>query len=188
MFAWIRREVKLFGETRTYPLNLKGDLDPLTTLRGGRGTETDVAILAVAALRSVGIAARIVYAPVIANENGGKVWLEYRDRNEWKPWAPSAPPQVDTKRWLNRQFGNQWAYILADPQYPVNITPSYTKTETLWLCPAPLAVEKFDATAMVLSAGTHPLFSVHRRSRMPDPSMGIAKTDSRLRPHCETPA
>lgn len=153
VFTWIQSKVKLIGATRCYPLNLKGDLDPLTTLRGGRGSETDVAILAVAGLRSVGIAARIGYAPVIANEQGGKVCVEYRDRKEWQPWIPSAPVGVNAKAWLNKEFTGGLAYILANPQQPVNITSSYAPVTALWFCPHPLSVEKFDATAMVFCNG-----------------------------------
>jgi hypothetical protein len=153
VFSWIQSKVKLVGQPRTYRLNLKGDLDPLTTLRGRRGTETDVAILGVACLRSIGIAARIVYAPVIANENGGKVWLEYRDDKDWQTWAPSAPPGVACKEWLKREFAGKWAYILANPADPVNITSSYAPVTPLWLCPHPLTMDKFDGMAMVFSDG-----------------------------------
>lgn len=156
VFAWVRGKVKLDGETRTYQLNLKGDLDPLTTLRGGRGNEIDIAILAVASLRSVGIASRIVYAPVIANEKGGKVWVEYRDSKEWVPWvpsAPSAPPVESAKAWLTREFRGEWAYILANPEQPVNITGTYVQPVSLWLCPHPLSIDKFDGTPMIFSNG-----------------------------------
>lgn len=153
VLAWVRTKVKLTGDSRTYALNLKGDLDPLTTLRGGRGTETDIAILAVACLRSVGIAARIVYAPVIANENGGKIWMEYRNRKEWLPWVPSLPDAPNVKIALNNAFAGRWAYIIANPEHPINITASYTSTTPLWLCPNPLTVEKFEATAMVFCNG-----------------------------------
>lgn len=153
VFAWIQGKVKLTGETRTYPLNLKGDLDPLSTLRGGRGSETDTAILAVAALRSAGIGSRIVYAPVIANEKGGKVWVEYRESKAWRAWVPSAPAGVDGKAWLNREFAGEWACILANPPQPVNITNAYVPSVPLWLCPHPLSTEKFDGSAMVVCGG-----------------------------------
>ena len=153
VFSWVQSKVKLTGEPRTYPLNLKGDMDPLSTLRGGRGNETDVAILAVACLRSVGIASRIAYAPVIANEKGGKVWVEYRDSKEWQPWVPSAPPGENSKTWLNREFRGEWGYILANPEQPLNITGSYVQTAAVWVCPHPLSAAKFDSATMVFCNG-----------------------------------
>jgi hypothetical protein len=56
LFQWIRKEIRLEDEGNTYPIGVKGDLDPLTTLRGKAGTEIDLTILGVAALRAIGIA------------------------------------------------------------------------------------------------------------------------------------
>jgi hypothetical protein len=125
VLAWCNGKVKMLDQEPCYPLGLKGDLDPITTLRGGYGSEIDISILAVAALRSVGIAARIVFAPVIAQENGGKVWIEYRSQNEWKPWVASAPAGADGKQYLLSQFGGRFTMILANPDQPINITASY---------------------------------------------------------------
>lgn len=153
IFRWVRSKVRLTGEKRTYPLNLKGDMDPLTTLRGGRGNETDVAILVVAVLRSCGIASRIVYAPVIAGENGGKTWAEYRDEKEWKPWVPSAPEAEDHLVWLKNEFSGKWGYVLADPSRPTNVTPRYGPTSVIWTCPVPLLKGHFDSSFLVWSGG-----------------------------------
>ncbi len=167
IFDWMSGKIKLYGKLRSYPLNLKGDLDPLTTLKGGCGCETDAAILAVAALRSVGIASRIVYAPVLANEDGGKVWMEYRTRDGWMPWVPSLAldtldataqgiPKTKSgmhRDWLKREFAGRFGYVLANPQRPTNITPAYTLMAWIWMTPKPLDKEPFNCTLMMWCGG-----------------------------------
>ncbi len=167
IFDWMSGKIKLYGKPRSYPLNLKGDLDPLSTLKGGYGCETDAAILAVAALRSAGIASRIVYAPVLANEDGGKVWVEYRTRDGWMPWVPSlALDALDTsvqgiskikavlhRDWLKKEFAGRFGYVLANPQRPANITPAYTPVASIWMVPKPLDKEPFNCTLMLWCRG-----------------------------------
>lgn len=128
VLAWCNSKVRLTDGDRCYRLGLKGDLDPLTTLKGGYGSEVDMTILAVAALRSVGVAARLVEAPALANESGGKVWLEYRSSSGWNAWVPSAPTGTDGKRYLLQQFGDKFSLILANPEEPINITSDYIRT------------------------------------------------------------
>ncbi|MDD5262546.1 MAG: transglutaminase-like domain-containing protein [Methylacidiphilales bacterium] len=167
IFDWVSGKIKLYGKLRSYPLNLKGDLDPLTTLRGGCGNEIDAAILAVAALRSAGIAARIVYAPVLADEDGGKVWAEYRTRDGWAPWAPSLAldaldasvqgiPKIKAgmhRDWLKKEFAGRFGYVLANPQRPANITCAYTSVTSIWMSPKPLDKEPFNCTLMLWCRG-----------------------------------
>jgi hypothetical protein len=125
VLTWCKAKVRMSEEDRCYPLGLKGDLDPLTTLDGGVGSEIDLSILAVAALRSVGVAARLVTAPVIAGEAGGKVWVEYRSEGKWNTWVASAPDRVDGKQYLLDQFRGRFGLILANPEEPINITSTY---------------------------------------------------------------
>jgi hypothetical protein len=125
VLAWCKSNIQLTDDDRCYRLGLKGDLDPLSTLRGGVGSEVDLSILAVAALRSVGVAARLITAPMIAGEAGGKVWIEYRTEKGWNAWIPGAPAGIDAKQYLLREFGNRFALILANPEEPINITSTY---------------------------------------------------------------
>jgi len=125
VLAWCKSKVKLTDEDACYPLGLKGDLDPITTLRSGYGSEIDLSILAIAALRSVGVASRMVYTHVIAGENGGKVWVEYRTTKGWNAWVASAPDGTDGKQYLLSLFSGHFTLILANPEQPINITSSY---------------------------------------------------------------
>ncbi|MDR1192432.1 MAG: transglutaminase-like domain-containing protein [Verrucomicrobiales bacterium] len=149
VFQWLRKEVRLEDEGNTYPIGTKGDLDPLTTLKGKAGTEIDLAILGVAALRSVGIASRIVMAPAIANEKGGKIWLEYRSKEDWKPWVPSAPADSNHLTWLQKQFGKNFSAVVSNAKTPQNITPRYTETFPIWFCPDPLT-PNFDVNFCII--------------------------------------
>ena len=151
VFRWIRENVRLEDEGDTYPIGFKGDLDPLTTLRGRAGTEIDLAILGVAALRSVGIAARLVWASAIANEKGGKVWLEYRSKENWIPWAPSAPADSDHLEWLQKRFGKNFSTVVTNVRQPTNITPRYVLTLPIWFCSEPLTPE-FEMNLCVLGS------------------------------------
>jgi len=150
VLGWLNKEVQLEDEGKTYPIGLKGDLDPLTTLKGGAGTEMDLSILGVAALRSVGIASRLVYAPTLAGEDGGKMWLEYHSQDSWIPWCPGGPKdQTNHKAWLQKEWGAKLAVVVTDPAKPTNITQAYCSTSPIWACPDPLTVD-FDVNYAVL--------------------------------------
>jgi hypothetical protein len=125
VLAWCKKRIHLIQEDRCYRLGLKGDMDPLSTLKSGYASEVDLSIFAIAALRSVGVASRLVTAPAIAGEMGGKVWIEYRTQKGWTAWVPSAPDGVDGKQYLLQQFGGRFGLILANPPEPINITASY---------------------------------------------------------------
>ncbi|MEX2607020.1 MAG: transglutaminase-like domain-containing protein [Kiritimatiellia bacterium] len=113
----------------TYTLGYRGDLDPLTTWRGRRGDEVDVSILACAALRSIGIPARLVYTPNIRGTRGGKVWLEYMNpEKEWRAWAPGFVKQsgwTDHRRALADFLKGRCGVIFATPANPSEVTDSY---------------------------------------------------------------
>jgi hypothetical protein len=150
VFGWLKERVELVGETRSYRFPYKGDQDPLTTLRARHGTEIDLAILGVAALRSVGIASRLVYAPTLSHEIGGKVWLEYRTEIAWKAWVPSAPiSNGDHQKWLLENYAKNFTLIVANPPDPQNVTQLYLPTVAFWFCPTPLDTEHFEFGLLV---------------------------------------
>lgn len=124
----------------TYTLGYRGDLDPLTTWRGRRGDEVDVAILACAALRSIGIPARLIYTPQIRGSHGGKVWLEYMGSDKkWRAWAPSlVEPSgwADHRRALSDFLAGRGGVIFANPANPEEITDQYLNSRRIEF-PAP---------------------------------------------------
>lgn len=115
----------------TYTLPYRGDLDPLTTWRGKRGDEIDVSILACAALRSIGIPARLVYTPAVRGTAGGKVWLEYMQQNtKWEVWAPTLAArlgQASHRSALSKFLAGRTGVIFANPADPKEVTESYVR-------------------------------------------------------------
>ncbi len=127
--GWMHKNLTLLGSASAYRIPMRGDLDPLTVLRGKHGSEIDLALFGVAALRTVGVAARLVWSPVLRGEPGGKCWLEYlNEEHEWIAWAPSVEEPGNHRALLAKQFGEKFVFILANPEAPLEITGDYVKT------------------------------------------------------------
>lgn len=129
ILSWVASELVLTGEKGAYRLPMRGDLDPLTVLRGGRGSEIDLAIFGVAALRANGVAARIVWAPSLRGEIGGKVWVEYfSEDGSWVTWVPSYGAPADHRTRLRQELGGKVAMVMAAPDNPIEVTGEYVET------------------------------------------------------------
>lgn len=129
VLGWVAKNLRLTNLNVAYRLPIRGDLDPLTVLKGGRGTEIDLAIFGVAALRSCGVLARLVWAPALRNEVGGKIWLEYRsEHGAWVPWVPSFGAPTEHRARIRRELGAKIALVMASPDAPVEITGDYVET------------------------------------------------------------
>ncbi|MCX6868800.1 MAG: transglutaminase-like domain-containing protein [Verrucomicrobia bacterium] len=129
VFDWMPGHVKLLEPALSYPLPQRGDLDPLTVLKGGFGSEVDCALFGVAALRASGVAARFVWAPALRGEGGGKAWLEYlSEAGTWVPWVPSFGAAADHAAEIRKQLGPKILFVMARPEAPFEITATYVKT------------------------------------------------------------
>lgn len=88
--------VRQWLATRAVPgLSPPWSLGPLALLRGGAGRCEELGILFVNAARSVGIPARIAYAPAWRGADGNHLWVEFWDGAQWvalSPEQPDAPP------------------------------------------------------------------------------------------------
>ena len=117
VLTWIPTHVKLLDSASSYPLPSRGDLDPLTVLKGGYGSEVDCAIFGVAALRSAGIAARFVWAHTLRGATGGKAWLEYlSEAGQWIPWVPSYAAASDHLAEIRTRIGAHILFVMARPE------------------------------------------------------------------------
>lgn len=139
----IMERVTLVGES-TYTLTSRGgDLDPLTTWRGRRADEVDMSILTCAALRSIGIPARLIYTPQIRGSRGGKIWLEYMNPDKtWQAWAPSLVKTVgwgDHRQALSAFLAGRAGVLFANPASPTEITDQYVNSRR-FVFPAPTPV------------------------------------------------
>ena len=139
ILVFINRRISCAPET-TYVLPYRGDLDPLTTWKGKHGDEIDVSILACAALRSVGIPARLVYTPHIRKTKGGKVWVEYMtEQKKWIPWVPTFSEKLATGDHLPALkvfLKNRGGVIFACPASPVEVTDQYAEIQTVKFTPS----------------------------------------------------
>ncbi|MFT3990711.1 MAG: transglutaminase domain-containing protein [Luteolibacter sp.] len=127
--GWMRKNLKLLGSPTAYRIPMRGDLAPLAVLQGKEGSEIDQAIFGVAALRTVGVACRLAWAPILRGEIGGKFWVEYLDEDHaWKVWVPSFGEAGDHRALLKKRFGGKMIVVLTHPDEPVQITASYVDT------------------------------------------------------------
>lgn len=129
----IRQHVELSDSRLTYPLRERFDQDPLSVWRGRRADEIDYTLLAVAALRAVGIQARIVWVPTFSGLPGGKLWLEWRNADgDWIPWAATGPTDaIDHRQWLHELADGHWTLVLHSPEKPQVHTAAYAATATV---------------------------------------------------------
>lgn len=132
VIRWMHENLALQEPALSYPIPARGDLDPLTVMKGGRGNEIDLAIFGVCALRSIGVAARLVWAPALRGEPGGKVWLEYLSENKkWNPWIPSFSKDCDTRTEFQKILAAKVVFVMAKPEAPIEVTETYVETTLL---------------------------------------------------------
>lgn len=157
IFAWMSGNLELTEKALSYKLPLRGDVEPMKVLKDKKGNEIDLTILGVAALRASGVAARIVYAPALRGEIGGKVWLEYLGEDRvWRPWVPSLGCGKDrdgsggaidglgqvvpaTKQnapvthlaEIRKRFGDKIVLVMTRPEEPREITDQYVDSAKL---------------------------------------------------------
>lgn len=130
--AWMNESFTILKPATSYPLSIRGDLDPITVLRGKHGREIDLAIFGVAAFRSIGIPARLVWAPALRDEIGGKVWLEYlSEKKEWQTWVPSFRESKNHRLKLIKDYGEKIVFLFANPRSPIEVTQSYVEVVDL---------------------------------------------------------
>jgi hypothetical protein len=129
VLGWMAANLKLLDPALSYKLPSRGDLDPITVFKGSHGDEIDVAIFGVASLRASGVAARLVWAPALRGEIGGKAWLEYLGQaGKWIPWVPSFGSCADHAAEIRKTIGAKIVLVMARPEAPVEITGSYVET------------------------------------------------------------
>ena len=152
---WMPGHVKLLEPALSYPLPQRGDLDPLTVLKGGFGNEVDCALFGVAALRASGVAARFVWAPALRGEPGGKAWLEYlSEAGTWVPWVPSFGAAADHAAEIRKQIGPKILFVMARPEAPMEITGTYVKTMEIVI-----HANREDVVVSLLAPGRHELMA-----------------------------
>lgn len=143
------------AENATYESTDIRTASPMTMYRSGKGRCGEESTFAVTACRSVGIAARQVYAPRWAHCDDNHAWAEVYLNGEWHFFGACEPEEVLDKGWFtaaagrallihSRTFsdfgpaGQEAALGREGSVFDHNLTKSYTRT-------APLRVEVKDA-------------------------------------------
>jgi len=133
-------EVNLYlGERVGFKPTDKRDQGPLTTLSSGFGRCEELMILAVDALRSVGIPARGVWVPSWSARDNNHVWVEVYSESGWKFMGPAEPETRLNKAWFDKAVQRAGIVltmegishkadedaVLFGSEYRVNVTRNY---------------------------------------------------------------
>jgi transglutaminase-like putative cysteine protease len=133
-------------EVATYKPSDGRDQDPLTTIRAGLGRCEEEMILAIDALRSVGIPARQCYTPYWAHTDDNHAWTEVWADGAWHYFGACEPEPILNRGWFSNAatramlvvstaygdyYGNEPVLKRYGSTTLVNSTAVYGKTHTL---------------------------------------------------------
>ena len=108
---------------------------PLSTLKGRRGTEEEIAILTTAILKSIGIPSRRARVSCFGEQEGGASWVEIYDQGKWIPLYPlNANEFGDYCKYEKDHAHNIAVVYTRSAEKRSLITPSYTVTGSLRVC------------------------------------------------------
>jgi hypothetical protein len=100
---------------------------PELVLSSGSGTSEEIAVLAAAILKSLGVPSRRVRVPWLGAEDNDASWLEVQSEGRWLPCYPLEPKAFGDFRWLEREHGNNITIAVATSAFDQQlVTPSYT--------------------------------------------------------------
>jgi hypothetical protein len=174
LISWMEEKATCVGDLPAYRLSERGDLDPIQVLADGKGRETDLAIFGVAAFRSVGIAARIVWTPTLDAMIGGKVWVEFRrEDGKWDCWVPSLGAAEDQGKTLRKLLQGRAAAVLTHPEAPFEVTEEYLETIELSFDSSCEGWEKAVMTQGTL--GIDPVYDPERGFGLPEGILRIGR-------------
>ena len=120
-------------------------LGPLSVLRGTRGRCGEESVLAVSALRSVGIPARQIYCPRWSHCDDNHAWVEFWADGGWHYLGACEPEPVADRGWFTAaasrtmllhthcwaDFGHEPALTATPLRQEISRTAHYAKTRTL---------------------------------------------------------
>lgn len=156
IFTWVKENLALKSQREFYQMTTGGDLDVFSVLEEREVHEISLSIFTVAALRSAGVAARIVWAPMLRGERGGKLWLEYwSESEEWVPWMPSIAKKIQEKEDLVKCLQGKVGLILVHQDDPKNVTERYFP-----VCELSFEIEDKDIRSQIFLLGNQGLIAI----------------------------
>jgi len=107
---------------------------PLLTLASGSGTSAEIAILACAALKSVGIPSRQASVRALGEEPGSASWVEIYDGSAWLPMYPLEPNAFGDFSYVERDHPHNVTVVASRSAFEdVLVTENYTDTGLIGL-------------------------------------------------------
>ena len=100
---------------------------PELVLSSGSGTNEEIAVLAAAILKSVGIPTRRVKVPWLGSQDNDASWLEVYSEGKWLPCYPLEPKALGDFGWIEREHGDNITIAVATSAFELQlVTPDYT--------------------------------------------------------------
>jgi len=105
---------------------------PLLTYRSGSGTGPEIAILACAALKAVGIPSRQAGVAALGQEDGGESWIEVFDGASWIPLYPLEPGAFGDRGHVEAEYPQNVTIVASRSAFErLLVTEEYTETGTI---------------------------------------------------------
>jgi peroxiredoxin len=100
---------------------------PELVLSSGSGTNEEIAVLAAAIFKSIGVPGRRVKVPWLGAQDNDASWLEVYSEGKWLPCYPLEPKAFGDFGWLEREHDDNVTVVVATSAFEQQlVTPSYT--------------------------------------------------------------
>ena len=105
---------------------------PLLTRRSGSGTRTEIAILACAMMKAIGIPSRQAAVRALGAEKDGTSWIEICDGEDWLPLYPLEPNAFGDFGHIEREHAHNVTVVATRSAFErLLVTERYTETGTI---------------------------------------------------------
>lgn len=120
--GWLARNVHVVKRGFFGPMK-----SPELVLSSGSGTSEEIAVLAAAILKSVGVPSRRVKVPWLGAEDYDASWLEVHSDGKWLPCYPLEPKAFGDFGWIEREHDDNVTIAVATSAFDQQlVTSSYT--------------------------------------------------------------
>jgi peroxiredoxin len=119
---WLSRSLKLDEKGFFGPMQ-----SPELTLSSRRGTPEEIAVLATAILKTLGVPSRRVKVPWLGGQDGDASWVEVFSQGRWLPLYPLQASAFGNASWTERKYGRNVTIAVATSAFDQQlVTEHYT--------------------------------------------------------------